>query len=191
MLGLQRVPYLLSQNSGPQEWHKPRADGIRPEKLEDLSIRKPKLKDASRKRRIVDGVRSSLYNPLIAEFPPMEFVDNFQERMQTTFPNSQFAGLFPQSGFEGNLVRCKFGNVPQGCLLSYQQPYVPDKSKVESVPPPLVLPSLPAVVLPPEYSCVLTRKQCMFYQGLQVTLQSPVILRSRLGNNLKIQLGKN
>ena len=88
----------------------------------------------------------------------MESTHSFPERMQEGCREGQFARFLPQSRFEGDLVKCK-------------QPYIPNKSRVECIPSPLVHPSLPKTVLAPEYSRVLTKKQSKVYADLQVSLQ--------------------
>ena len=131
MVGLKTVPVIPSKTSLPQEWHKPRTAGVAPECSQEIQLRKPELKLKGGKKRSFDGVKSSLYNPIAFDFPPKKFIANFQHQIMCNFPKTQFASLFPS---DASYIESKFGLVPSGSVISYQQKLTTDYCQIRNIP---------------------------------------------------------
>ena len=151
----------------PQEWHKPRSAGIQPEAISDVKIKKPVLKTKSSKTQSVDGVQSTLYNP-ITTYPVPGFIEDFKSNASTDFRETQFSKLFSECSVE--YVDSQFGTVPKGSLLSYQQPCLKDKSKFTRINQDQSLPALPVEVLDPLYCHVLNHHDSKVMEGLEISL---------------------
>ena len=82
-------------------------------------------------KRSFDGVTSSLYNPIASDFPPKKFIANFQHQIMCNFPETQFASLFPS---DASYIESKFGLVPSGSVISYQQKLATDYSHIRNIP---------------------------------------------------------
>ena len=198
MLDIQTVPVIPSKTSLPQEWHKPRTAGVSPECLQDIQIRKPELKPEKGKKRSIDGVQCSLYNPIGTNFPPKKFIKDFQKEMTTVFPGTQFSKLFETDTATDTtdttdttadttdmtdtdtdtadttdtaVTECKFGLVPKGSVLSYQQTLAPDYSYIRNIPQSEEFPKLPTTICLQNYSAALQRKESLYFEGLQISLQ--------------------
>lgn len=172
MLGLKTVPVIPSKTSLPQEWHKPRTAGVAPECSQDIHLRKPELKLKSGKKRSFEGVKSSLYNPITTDFPPKQFIEDFQSKIKNQFPDTQFSSLFPCSV---TYTESKFGLVPNGSVLSYQQKLATDYSHIQNINQSRNFPDLPIHVISiPVYITVLPQKESIYYQGLKITIEESV-----------------
>ena len=157
LLKIDAVPEVPSKTSMPQEWHKPRSAGIHPEAVDNLIIRKPELKSEGEpgcKKRAIDGVESNLYN-IIQNYPNGEFISLFLAKADADFKETQFSTLFCES--ESGYIECNYGTVPKGCVVSYQQPIIKENSKFLSINQRHTRPTLPAKILDPIYSLVLSR----------------------------------
>ena len=169
MLGLQTLPVIPSKTSLPQEWHKPRTAGVAPECSQEIQLRKPELKLNRGKKRSFDGVKSSLYNPIASDFPPKKFIANFQHQIMCNFPETQFASLFPS---DASYIESKFGLVPSGSVISYQQRFATDYSHIRNIPQCRDSPDLPTQVInTPGYTTVLPPKESIYYAGEQIKLE--------------------
>jgi len=136
-----------------------------------MKIRKPSLKPKTGKNRSIDGVQSSLYNPLGDDFPPTTFIEQFQKEMVLNCTETQFSKLFNLPS-EIATTECQFGPVPKGSPLSYQQKVVPDYSNITKLPQSEDFPPLPLTILSLQtYSKVLTRKEAIYFEGHQLSLQ--------------------
>lgn len=140
MLGLKTVPVIPPRTSFPQEWHKPRTAGVAPECSQEIQLRKPELKLNKGRKRSFHGVKSSLYNPISSNFPPKKFIDNFQREILCNFPETQFSSLFPS---DASYIESKFGLVPNGSVISYQQKLATDYSHIKNIPQWRDFPDLP------------------------------------------------
>lgn len=168
MLNLKTVPVIPSKTSVPQEWHKPRTAGVSTECSQDIHVRKPKFKSNIGGKRSFDGVKSSLYNPITSDFPPKKFIEDFQSEIISNFPDTQFSKLFSSSA---TYTKSHFGLVPHGSILSYQQKLATDYSHVIKIPQCRDFPLLPANNCAQTYSTALTRKESLYIQGQQITLE--------------------
>ena len=169
MLGLKTVPAIPSRTSLPQEWHKPRTAGVAPECSQEIQLRKPELKLNKGRKRSFDGVKSSLYNPISSNFPPKKFIDNFQREILCNFLETQFSSLFPS---DASYIESKFGLVPNGSVISYQQKLATDYSHIKNIPQWRDFPDLPTRVISTlGYTTVLPTKESIYYAGEQITLE--------------------
>ena len=141
-LGLKAIPPPSSSTSLPQQWHKPRVRGIKPESVLNVMVKDPckaakekletKLEDAqgisskspnssekqAKKRRV--GVHSTLYDPLPDNFNTDRFVTDFCSFVHDQPMPIQFSQLLPESTATMRLSDSEFGYVPRGSVLSYQ-----------------------------------------------------------------------
>jgi hypothetical protein len=168
LMDVKTVPVIPSRTSMPQEGHKPRTAGVKPECLQDIIIRKPEFKVKKKKKWSIDGVQSSLYNPISKQFPPSQFVKDFQKAMITEFPETQFSKLFDPTEAAVDLTECKFGIVPEGSVLSYQQKLTPDFSNIVKIPQSEKFPNLPIQICLQTYNTVLKEKELTHFDGQQI-----------------------
>ena len=169
MLGLKTVPVIPSKTSLPQEWHERRRAGVAPECSQEIQLRKLELKLNRGKKRSIDGVKSSLYNPIAYDFPPKKFIANFQHQIMCNFPETQFASLFPS---DASYIESKFGLVPSGSVISCQQKPATDYSHIRNILQCRDFPDLPTrVIYTPGYTTVLPPKESIYYAGEQIKLK--------------------
>ena len=111
-LGHRTVPDELTCTSMKQRWSIPRGKKIEQKEIQNVLVKKPQL-GASYSRYI----KSNLYSP-----SPM-YGTFTKEHFQDFNPRPLFATLVPTQQQLQSIpfVPSKFGNVPKGCLLSYQQ----------------------------------------------------------------------
>ena len=128
--------------------------------------KRPGEKDSSesKKKRKVTGVRNIVYQP----FKQPLYSLNLPKTLTPTFrehkPQPGYLRIWPDDEEDVPVVESKFGVVPKGSVLSYQQPLpksLPEPN--EATLPEFDLPSLPYP------SVVLTEKQQLFYDSLSVT----------------------
>ena len=68
-------------------------------------------------------------------------------------------------------VECNYGTVPKGCIVSYQQPTINEKSKFMSIGQSHSIPTLPAKLLDPICSHVLSRSQASVIDSLRISVE--------------------
>jgi len=149
--------------------------GIHPEAVDHLIIRKPELKSEGEpgcKKRAIDGVESNLYNP-IQNYPNSESISLFLAKAKADFKETQFATLFCESELE--YIECNYGTVPKGCVVSYQQPIIKENNKFLSINQRHTRTTLPAKILDPIYSHVLSRSQSNVLHSLQISAEQASI----------------
>ena len=156
-LGLKTVPPAISKTSLPQTWNVPnRSQGINPGEVQDITIQRVKMPTTSTKRS--DGIRSNLYNPIPNVIGDLAVVEKLRTAIKN-FPSVQLHSALPASN-DVCKVSCKFGDVPKGSMLSYQQRVkLSNKPKVHIN---IEAPDPPSFTLPPvnqTYSTVLTMSQ--------------------------------
>ena len=114
---------------------------------------KSKMPTTSTKRS--DGIRSNLYNPIPNVIGDLAVVEKLRMGIKN-FPSVQLHSALPASN-DVCKVSCKFGDVPKGSMLSYQQRVkLSNKPKVHIN---IEAPDPPSFTLPPvnqTYSTVLT-----------------------------------
>ena len=141
-LGLKAISPPASCTSLPQQWHKPRVCGIKPESILKVTVKDP-CKAAkeelssnedlqqgcltpsssgatcqNKKRRT--GIHSTLYDPLPDNFDTNKFVSDFCSFVDGQPNPIQFSQVLRQSLSIMRLSNSEFGAVPRGSILSYQ-----------------------------------------------------------------------
>ena len=111
-LGLGSLPDDLTCTSMQQRWSIPRGKTIQQKEIQDLLVKKPKIGADYNK-----SIKSTLYSPS-SQYDTLtkEHFDGIEPKplIVSLVPRKDQANQFP-------LVPCKFGNVPKGSVLSYQQ----------------------------------------------------------------------
>lgn len=129
------VPPVISKTSLPQTWNIPQISlGIMPhqvDKLEVSRIKAPKRHaissvDKSCKKRIAESVVRNLYCPVQQPIPASDFASQLLSNLQSIESNAEI--IKHLSGTVPVLTISKFGPVPQGSVLLYQQKLSPKKS---------------------------------------------------------------
>ena len=139
-LGLMDIPAPASCTFLPQQWHKPRVRGIKPESILNVMVKDPckatkeeldsPLEDAqgesskspnssenqAKKRGV--GIHSTLYDPLPDNFNTDKFVTNFCSFVHKQPIPIQISQLLLQSTVIMRLSDSAFGSVPRGSVLS-------------------------------------------------------------------------
>ena len=135
--------------------------------MQDVTIQRVKMPTTSTKRS--DGIRSNLYNPIPNVIGDLDVVEKLRTAIKN-FPSVQLHSALPASN-DVCKVSCKFGDVPKGSMLSYQQRVkLSNKPKVHIN---IEAPDPPSFTLPPvnqTYSTVLTMSQQHFIDGLKLSL---------------------
>ncbi|XP_028517970.1 uncharacterized protein LOC114576096 [Exaiptasia diaphana] len=166
MLGLKSVPPLISKTSKPQTWHIPsRLEGINPRAVTKLVIQKSKPKQTGepyKKKRKVSGVRSTVYKPFEQPLQDIDLPGILAQTFSEIEPNPGFLRIWPDKEEEQVLVQSAYGEVPKGCVISYQQPL--NAKKEPSI-------QLPGFEFPKLSYChtVLGEREHLFFSALTVT----------------------
>ena len=74
----------MSKTSLPQTWHVPqRTAGINPREVQEVLVQqvKPPSSDAPSRKKVrrIDGVRSTLYNPIPEQFGEPKIIDSMKD----------------------------------------------------------------------------------------------------------------
>ncbi|KAL2097015.1 hypothetical protein ACEWY4_006222 [Coilia grayii] len=170
-MGIASVPLPLASTSMPQAWHKPRTQGIVPEAIDQLVIKKPKQSGSS-------GVKSTLYMPYkgwwIRTVNLLSMNQNIIEVhvLQLTMKIPEMTG--------------QFGPVPFSSPLSYKCPPVSSAQEICHHPDAPQFPDLPLTGyrLPLCLSFVPMLHQsfhldCLAVNGLSATLEQETRGQSR------------
>lgn len=148
LLDLQSVPPAMSKTSLPQTWHVPqRTVGIKPKEIDEVVLQQVKvplsLPQPKKRIRRIDGVRSTLYNPIPDCFGSKDIISTFREHFKEHEDTQVNSILRPMEDL--SLTSCKFGDVATGSVLSYQQ-------KIKKTNNPKVHVKVDGPELPPNYS---------------------------------------
>ncbi|XP_031570411.1 uncharacterized protein LOC116304773 [Actinia tenebrosa] len=110
-LGLRSVPDSLTCTSMPQRWSIPRGKKIEQKEIQDILVKKPKIGANYSK-----FIKSTLYSPSEVYRMTKEDFDNFETK-------PLIASILPSAENLASIsfVQCKFGKVPKGSIISYQQ----------------------------------------------------------------------
>ena len=111
-LGLRSVPDALTCTSMPQRWSVPRDKKIEPKQIQDILVKKPKIGANYNK-----FIKSTLYSPSdVYRTLTKENFDNFETKplIASILPSAEKLANMP-------LEQSKYGKVPRGSILSYQQ----------------------------------------------------------------------
>ena len=157
----------------PQTWHIPnRVDGIRARPVMDVAVQKMKTpkqhSTPPKKKRNISGVTCTVYKPFQQPLHSL----NLPQLLAPSFSNHKFQPGFlrvwPDDDEDIPLSVSKFGVVPKGSVLSYQQPAANDVPNHDH--PSICVPEFkfPIINYP---HVVLREKQQVFYESLSVTFQ--------------------
>ncbi|KAK0146400.1 putative RNA-directed DNA polymerase from transposon BS [Merluccius polli] len=111
-LGVKAVPPPLACTSDLQRWHRPRTQGIHPELVSDVVVRKPTTGGKS-------GIRSTLFQAYSGPFPDPDLMAA-GAKLHEVQPQPLIALVL--DGLSDILTLSKFGPVPHGSPLSYHCP---------------------------------------------------------------------
>ena len=164
ILGVKALPEDIAKTSQPQTWHVPR--GL---KLGGLEVQDIEVRGYSRNNPMPEGipraVKSTLYNPIRSEGVNwrhnFEFFSSADQRML----------ILPAIGLSDvPLVSSKFGLVPKGSILSYQQKM--ESGCLINLYGEALYPDLPRNnVMRNDLSIVLNNKQSVTMQGLLLSME--------------------
>lgn len=113
MLETRALPEDIAKTSLPQSWHEPRGERIQGKAVQDLTVSgHSKMASSSTPR----DVRSTLYNPVRGD--SVNWKDHVDE-LQSSVKDMLIIPALKLVNVEN--VTCKFGQVPKGSVLSYQQ----------------------------------------------------------------------
>ncbi|XP_048738569.2 uncharacterized protein LOC125653246 [Ostrea edulis] len=122
-LGLKAVPPMQSKTSLPQTWHVPqRIEGLEPKPVHSLEICKvnPKKQPPKKKRRVTEGVLPNIYCP-VKTIPCVQFKTTLLEQLTAMKSDAQILRILSTDSSSETESLSKFGPVPKGSVLSYQQ----------------------------------------------------------------------
>nr|XP_058970809.1 uncharacterized protein LOC131797196 [Pocillopora verrucosa] len=173
-LGLKSVPPAMSKTSLPQTWHVPqRTAGINPREVQEVLVQqvKPPSNDATQKKKIhrLDGVRSTLYNPIPEHFGLPKIIDSMRDIFKQ-YEDMQVNSIVPETD-SLDYVNSKLGRVAHGSVISYQQrqnttndPKIHINVEGPQEPLPFGVPLLKS-----NYTFVPTLAELNFAEGLSVS----------------------
>ena len=161
----------MSKTSLPQTWHIPqRSEGVSPMDVSQISISKVKAGSSSKpkKRKITEGVLPKVYCPVQQPIPSSTFASSLVEQLTAVNSDAQILKVLQSDSTESEVVS-KFGSVPKGSVLSYQQkPSPPADSHIVHPQHPETFPELQMPTLDTNYSSVLNHKELSLFMGLNV-----------------------
>lgn len=111
-LGHKSIPDELTCTMMKQRWSVPRGKKIEPIQIQDVLVKKPQMGASYSK-----FIKSTIYSPATM------YGTFTKEAFNGLDPIPLFANIVPSENEMCNVsfVPCKFGKVPKGCALSYQQ----------------------------------------------------------------------
>ena len=173
-LGLKRVPPVMSKTSLPQTWHVPqRTAGINPCEVVLVQQVKPPSSDAPSKKKVrrIDGVRSTLYNPIPEQFGEPKIIDSMKDIIKV-YKDMQINSIVPETN-RYDFVDSNLGKLACGSVISYQQhqnttndPKIHMNIDGPENPPAFDVPSLEN-----HYLFVPKLAEINFIEGLSVSLE--------------------
>ncbi|XP_049334766.1 uncharacterized protein LOC111193945 [Astyanax mexicanus] len=172
-LNLNAVPLPLACTSELQRWHRPRTQGVHPEPLGQLIVRKPKTLQKT-------GVKSTLYRAYPGPLPD-EHVLASAEKLSQVSPRPLLATVL-ESLSDVEIFPSKFGPVPRGSTLSYQCPLV---STVTTGPDTVNFPVLPVAghSLGSNFNFVPSHHQALHLESLKVSFS----MAAEIEENTRLQ----
>lgn len=111
-LGHKSIPDELTCTMMKQRWSVPRGKKIEPTQIKDVLVKKPQM-----------GAVNSKYIKITIYSPATMYGTLTKETFDGLEPQPLFANIVPSVNELSSVsfVPCKFGDVPKGCVLSYQQ----------------------------------------------------------------------
>lgn len=143
-------------------------DGIQPRPLSDVIVEKLTCPtdNPPKKRKKVSGVSQKLYKPCHESLEELNIIAALAPLIGNTCPQSGFLRIWPEEEQDTLLVHCKFGVVPKGSVLSYQQPPSPSKSLYDKSEISVPYFNFTCLSFPPT---VLEEKQNFKFESLKIT----------------------
>ena len=145
-------------------------DGIQPRPLSEVIIEKLTCPtdNPPKKRKKVSGVSQKLYKPFNESLAELNIPAALVPLVKNACPESGFLRIWPEEEQDTPLVQCKFGLVPKGSVLSYQQPpsASPRKSLYDKREISVPYFNFTCLSFPPT---VLEEKQQLLYESLKIT----------------------
>ncbi|CAH1267041.1 Hypp3665 [Branchiostoma lanceolatum] len=166
------VPLVISKTSQPQIWHIPqRSEGLHAKAVDSLTINKVNpVPKTTKRKRVTEGVLPKLYCPVSKPIPSASFTTSLLEQLNADKNDAQIQKVLPTSPSPPS-VESKFGLVPFGSVISYQQrPQQKDGDIINHS----CQPTYPPFPLPPQVPTnhhVPTETEQEVFLGLQVTLE--------------------
>ena len=184
-MNLKAVPPIQSKTSLPQTWHIPqRTAGLTPKAVDCITIHKVKPPSRGDKiqppeeppkkaiKRNVEGIIPSLYCPVQPTIPAINFTNHLIKELKCISSDAQLLQIVPDplDPLTSRSVETKFGDVPHGSVLSYQQKVNAISSgsiiNIVDAPP---YPWFPLPEQPHAFEIVLTNAQQEIFQGIHIT----------------------
>ena len=182
-LGCKTVPPLISKTSLPQTWHVPqRSEGLSSKSTDLLCISKVKpdhlYSQPSRKRkRVIEGVLPTVYCPVKQPVPVQDFANQLFVNLKCVNSDAQILKLLPDPSKNSVIptTSSKYGEVPYGSPISYQQPENVTLNADIQTPD---APPFPEFSFPeqPAYSTALPKHLFDMNAGLQVDRETALLL---------------
>lgn len=158
---LKAIPEDIAKTSQPQTWHIPRGEKIRGKAVQTVEVRGYKRKSEDYEPR---AIKSTLYNPLRGD--PIDWSSKYQKLSETT-PDMLMLSAIKSTNIQ--MVNSKFGSVPRGSLLSYQQPL--ESACIINLYDGVGFPDLPASnFMHHSYSVTLSSSQMITLEGLKLSV---------------------
>lgn len=166
----------MSKTSLPQTWHVPqRTAGINPREVQEVLVQqvKPPSSDAPSRKKVrrIDGVRSTLYNPIPEQFGEPKIIDSMKDIFKV-YKDMQINSIVPETN-RYDFVDSNLGKVACGSVISYQQrqnttndPKIHMNIDGPENPPAFDVPSLEN-----HYLFVPKLAEINFIEGLSVSLE--------------------
>ena len=157
-----------------QNWHIPsRVDGVKPRPVMDVIIQKAHNPAAQptqvKKKRKVSGVSSTVYKPFEDDFTSIQLPNILSPIFEGLNSEPGFPSVWPDEDEDVPLAESKYGLVPKGSVLSYQQPLPNQKTLFARNIPDFDCPAYPLTVLPEQQqhhfdSLAVTMEQALEYE---------------------------
>nr|XP_023665102.1 uncharacterized protein LOC111842592 isoform X2 [Paramormyrops kingsleyae] len=167
-LRLTSVPPVFSCTETEQKWHKPRTMGIKPGPVNKMVI----LSARPRERRLVEGIRSNLYNGVSSSLPEISTLKVHDVYHDLPADKAPMITTMAVSS-DVPLVDSMFGEVQEGSVLSYQMPTktVPRTRPHTDAPSPPQLPLSDYSLGPSTCAFVCSEHQHHHMASLETSLE--------------------
>ena len=119
-----------------------------------------------KKKRKVSGVSCTVYKPFEEQIASLNLPSTLSPLFEELDPKPGFLRIWPDKNEDIPLVETKYGLVPRGSVLSYQQQQ-PSKRNSDNLAHPVPNFDLPDLGYQPT---VLTEKEMLHFNSLKVSL---------------------
>ena len=163
--GLKAIPVDIAKTSQPQTWHVPRGLSIHGKAVQDMIVSGHSKTKAQNIDDVPRTIKSTLYNPVRGQ--PINWNEMYPKLIEAS-PDFLVIPAIQESNIR--YVASKFGPVPHGSILSYQQRL--EDNCILNVFDGIGFQELPAAnVMMNNYNAVLTSEQAVKLEGLSVTMK--------------------